>query len=478
MSMDETVRKVHDYIQENSLLKGGERVLLSLSAGKDSMAMLHVLDELKPLLGIETGIFHLNHQMRGDDSDEDERFLLAIAAKMNIPVFSRSFDFSSSDSEGRSFEEHARDIRYSMLEEVRSAEGFDIIATAHNLQDNTETLLMRMFQGTGLYGLQGIRCRRGNIIRPLRCCSVREILEYLRARGVSWREDGSNQDIRYRRNYIRNSLLPLVEDQYPRYASAMDELSGLACEYTELVDELSARLLGPLEMRDEKGRLMLAAFRMDFSRPLFNHIITGTLRKGFGFHVTTPVLDEIWRNYGTARSHGVLYRTDLLLIRKTLMEGSRFILVERPSGETEEPVSEWNYEIKMHGEESREINIKEAGITLTLSFCDYRFFRDNMGDNDSIFVTIDPEKDILFIRNRRGGDRIRLERGSKKIKDFFIEKKLDNETKNRIPLLIVNSDVAAVMTGFITDNASRVASPSKVTEKSEKILVITKNNDY
>jgi tRNA(Ile)-lysidine synthetase-like protein len=124
-----------------------------------------------------------------------------------------------------------------------------------------------------------------------------------------------------------------------------------------------------------------------------------------------------------------------------------------------------------------ENNLEEIGLRLVASYCDYEYFLENRHDKNSIFVTIDERNDLFHIRNRRPGDRIRLESGSKKIKELLIEKKLDNENKKRVPLLILGSSVAAVMTGFVTDVPSRVAASSKVRENSENVLVITRCDD-
>jgi tRNA(Ile)-lysidine synthase len=474
--MNAFARNVHDYIRSNSLLSGGERILFSLSAGKDSMAMLHVFLELRELLAFDAGIFHLNHMMRGSESDDDEKFLRELAGRLGIPIYCRSFDFSGDCRHRQSFEEYAREIRYSMLEDIRLEKGFDLIATAHNLEDNAETLLMRLFQGTGIFGLRGIPAKRGNVIRPMRGSPVSEILGYLRGNDIAWREDSSNRDEIYRRNYIRNSIAPVVSNAFPGYAGALHNLSLISSDYMRLVDSMISRIHGEIISSPADGSHVIASGRIDHERSLFYHVMSGAMSACLHIIPTTAVLDEIWKNYQRGRSHCTLYVNGSHVVKKTLLGGERCVMMRTVETAADGIADEWEYEVRPE-EGVGEIYIEEIGLRLKIFCRDYEYFLGNRSDKNSIFVTIDNRNDLFHIRNRRAGDRIRLESGSKKIKELLIEKKLDNENKKRVPLLILNSGVAAVMTGFVTDIPSRVAASSRVRENSENVLVITRCDD-
>jgi tRNA(Ile)-lysidine synthase len=474
--MSPLARKVHDYIRTNSLLSGGERILFSLSAGKDSMAMLHVFLELRGLLDLEAGIFHLNHMMRGAESDDDEKFLKELAARLEIPIYCRSFDFSVHCHGRQSFEEYARDIRYSVLEDIRRENGFDLIATAHNLEDNAETLLMRIFQGTGISGLRGIPARRGNIIRPMRGSPVSEILRYLRENDIAWREDSSNRNEIYRRNYIRNRIAPEISAAFPGYAWALQNLSVISSDYMRLIDSMISLIHGEIISSPAEGSHVIASGKIDHERALFYHVISGAMSACIHIMPTTAVLDEIWKNYRRGRSHCTLYGNGRHVLKKTLLCGERCVIMSAVENPSDGMADEWEYEISPE-DPCKEIYIEEIGLRMKTCFLDYEYFLENRGDKNSIFVTIDDRNNLFHIRNRRAGDRIRLESGSKKIKELLIEKKLDNENKKRVPLLILDSAVAAVMTGFVTDIPSRIAASSRVNENSENILVITRCDD-
>lgn len=190
----------------------GDRVLLTVSGGQDSMTMA----DLFLRAGIAVGIAHCNFGLRGADSLRDEAFVRAYAERAGVPCYVRGFDTRAyAEREGLSIQVAARDLRYGWFEEIRRAEGFDWIATAHHLNDHTETLLHHLFKGTGIRGLRGIPVKNGRIIRPLLFLTKEEILRYIAERGIIFVEDDSNQSLKYTRNFLRHRVIPLLEEAYP-----------------------------------------------------------------------------------------------------------------------------------------------------------------------------------------------------------------------------------------------------------------------
>ncbi|PKM78927.1 MAG: tRNA lysidine(34) synthetase TilS, partial [Firmicutes bacterium HGW-Firmicutes-13] len=176
--MHDIIKKVINFVEGEHLLASGDRVLLSCSAGKDSMAMLHLMAGLRDILDVELGIFHLNHLMRGEASDFDEKFLEERARFYKIPFMPERFDFKKRRDPGYSFEEQARKIRYALAQQTADRYHYTKIATAHSKNDNAETLMMRILSGTGIHGLQGIHASRDMIIRPLLTISSEDIVRY------------------------------------------------------------------------------------------------------------------------------------------------------------------------------------------------------------------------------------------------------------------------------------------------------------
>ena len=472
MTLSSFSEKVYAYINENSLISPGQSILLSLSAGKDSMAMLHVLLELSEVLQIkQMAVFHLNHLMRASESDLDYEFVREITESNKLPFLGKTYDFSK-DSHGRSFEEYARDVRYSMLKEAAFEGGYDLIATAHNLEDNAETLLMRLFQGSGIIGLRGILPKRDNIIRPLRSSSISEIKDYLKSKNINWREDASNADIHYKRNYVRLNILPHIVSRFPLYADALHELSSMSNKYMKLTDSLIAERFGEELIKHEAdGSFSIASYMIDKDQDIMYHVLARAIRE-FGLFVKTSMLNEIWRNYNTSKQNYVtLYENKLVLIKKHIVSGKTCILLQKPTELKEDETLSWEYNIRLNNDKTT-VSIKETGLTLSIEKCSFTDFLNSK--NDELFVSIPQAESEIVLRNRRNGDRIKLEAGTKKIKDILIEKKLSSKDKNMIPLLIINSHVAAIMTGFETKEHNRIAKGFLVSENSERILCVKK----
>lgn len=224
------------------LIPPGSKVLCAVSGGADSMCLLHMLSQREDMALVAA---HFNHQLRGEESDRDEAFVRDVCARWNIPLTVGRGDVKAfSEREGLSLEEGGRILRYAFLEGAAQTEGCDLIATAHNADDNLETMLLNLTRGAGLSGLAGIPPQRGNIVRPLLTTTRREIEEYLRLYSLPHVEDSTNADETYSRNKMRRQVLPLLEEFNPalrknsidaiRYLRAdNDYLNGLASDLSK-----------------------------------------------------------------------------------------------------------------------------------------------------------------------------------------------------------------------------------------------------
>jgi tRNA(Ile)-lysidine synthase len=211
----------------------GRRVLAAASGGADSTVLAHVLCELAPQLGFELCLGHVNHGLRGPDSEADERFVTGLAEALGVACAARRVDparrrAGCSSRERLTLQEAARELRYAALEEMARAQGAERIATAHHADDQAETVLLRLLRGSGPDGLGGIpeRSADGRIVRPLLRVSRRQIEAFARARGILWREDRSNAKADYARNRLRRDWLPgLAADFNPRLLRAIGNLA-------------------------------------------------------------------------------------------------------------------------------------------------------------------------------------------------------------------------------------------------------------
>lgn len=203
------------FVNTHQLIAKGQRVLAAVSGGVDSMVLLHLLQAWQPYFRMQLGVIHFNHQLRGADADADAAFVKLIAAELGLPCRIGSGDVRAYARQHRISQEAAgRTLREQFFRECREADGYDLIATAHHLNDQAETLLLRLLSGSGLEGLAGIRLRRDHLIRPLLFASREAIEAHAREHDVAFREDPSNRDLRYRRNKIRHQLLPFLQQEF------------------------------------------------------------------------------------------------------------------------------------------------------------------------------------------------------------------------------------------------------------------------
>lgn len=226
------LQKFNKYISDNNLVKPGDRILLAVSGGIDSMVMTHLFMKT----GHETGIAHCNFSLRSGESDMDEKMVSDFAAGHKIQFFSIRFDtLAYARDNGLSVQMAARELRYNWFEKVRNENSFNSVAVAHNLNDNIETLLINLIRGTGIAGLTGIKPAAGNIIRPMLFATRQEISEYCDQHGIKYREDRSNEETKYIRNKIRHLIIPLLKEINPSIESTLNETAARFNGINEIV---------------------------------------------------------------------------------------------------------------------------------------------------------------------------------------------------------------------------------------------------
>lgn len=243
--LNPTEKRFLERIRTRRLVEKGDRVLLAVSGGPDSMALLTLFASVRRALGCTLAVVHCNFMLRGEESEGDEAFVRSAAEALGLPCFVRRFDARAlAEAEGRSLEEEARELRYAYFDELMAGEGYTKTATGHHAGDNAETILFNLFRGASLPSLRGIRSRRGRIIRPLLFMHRPEIDRYLSERGVESRTDASNALDCFDRNFIRNRLIPLVEERFrDRFRPSMQRMAEQAGELEDFLEGYFERLL-------------------------------------------------------------------------------------------------------------------------------------------------------------------------------------------------------------------------------------------
>ncbi|MDD5626780.1 MAG: tRNA lysidine(34) synthetase TilS [Patescibacteria group bacterium] len=242
------LNKVQEAIENHRLIKDGGTIIVACSGGPDSVCLTHILWQLQKKLGFKIILAHLNHNLRGKESDSDSCFVQKLAKELNLPLENKKLRRKPKN------EATAREARYTFLEQVRKKHEGQSIAAAHTADDQAETILLNLLRGAGLAGLAGMRHKNNFLIRPLLECGRGEILGYLKENRLAYRNDSSNFDLKYTRNKIRHKLLPLLKKEYnPQIRKnllKLGEVSRAAEEYiSEEAKNFICRNSNPLPLK-------------------------------------------------------------------------------------------------------------------------------------------------------------------------------------------------------------------------------------
>jgi tRNA(Ile)-lysidine synthase len=434
-------------------IERGERLVVAVSGGVDSMVLLHVLVRLAPRLDLRLRVAHIHHGLRGRSADRDAALVVAEATRYGLSVSVERLA-PGTRPPGTSVQMWAREARYASLESIRRRARATWILTAHTQDDQAETVLLNLLRGTGPRGLAGIPRVRERILRPLLAVSRAEIARYAAAHGVRFREDPSNRSAAYRRNRVRSQLLPLLAREYnPRIVEA---LAALATHAREDEDALTsqARVLAAdaIQVRGRAVGVSLA------------------LLAAAAPAVARRVLQEAFRRAAAAR-HGLTRRHLIALIRLGAGGG----MVPLPGG-----LKAWrslrDLWIGMgapvegapgtgRGNAGREpcctVAVRpgkwmrwEAGAcSIRVRRVEGQGIRIRRGDRRRELLSASVLEQSLSLRTWRAGDRFRPLglRGRKKLQDFFVDAKVPRGERTRVPLLLVGDSIAWVVGHRIAD---------------------------
>lgn len=414
------LEEIRKYVEENKLIENFDRILVALSGGPDSVALLYILLELKKYYNITIGAAHINHSLRGEASDGDEKFVKELCENLGVEVYTKKVDIKAYAAKGSIGEEEAgRKIRYSFFEEKAKDGGYNKIATAHNLDDNVETFLFRLMRGTGIEGLCGIPLRRDNIIRPLLTQKKSEILKYLEGRKITYRIDESNNETDYTRNKIRLKLIPYIEKEFNN--NFVDCLYPLI----EEIDGINSHIKKFIEKELEEEIL--------YKRRILKYDV-GIRKKIFkSFIERYPV--EVNRRKVEA-IEDIFYSDGY----KEVDLGQGYIFVKEYD---KMYIKKENNEIYDKNKIPLEINEK---IMYNGYVIESKLVENIPRKKGSYYFDYDKMNKGIFVRTREEGDRFVPfgMKKSKKLKNFFIDEKVERLKRDIMPILVSGEDIILV----------------------------------
>jgi len=459
---------VRETVRRYRMLQAGDKVLVAVSGGPDSVALLHVLRWLAPEFALELAVAHFNHQLRAEQSDGDEAYVRELCAGWDLTCHVAAEAVAArARSEGLSLEEAGRQARYEFLTAVATRHGFRRVALGHTATDRAETLIINILRGSGLHGLRSIPPVRGLFIRPLITTSREVTVEYCQRHNLQPRCDETNLDSSdFLRNKVRLELLPLLAQEYADSPhEALLRLAGAAEEeldWTEpLVEEVFAEIaeIGPKRVSLDREKL-------------------AQMRPGLVYRVLRQALVAL---QGAATDVGTIHYNELSKLVQNGQTGAEFHLpgkvvarigytdVELTSSLElpEQPgyTKEWCYELAVPGV----VEVPELKMTVATELLAQA--PGELGNAAGSFIIVDADVVTVpvYVRNRRRGDVMQPlgMSGHKKLQDLFVDEKVPRDRRSIIGLVVDSGDRIMWAIGL------RIGEPFRVTENTRTFLKLS-----
>lgn len=433
--------KFIDYNNQHKLAGSMKRILLAVSGGLDSV----VLCALFKQAGYAFAIAHCNFKLRGDESDADAAFVQTLAADYRVKFYGKEFSTKEyTEVHKYSIQVAARELRYAWFEEIRVAEKFDFIATAHHLNDNIETVLFNLAKGTGIKGLRGMLPKHGKLIRPLLFASREEIDAFAKQHNLTWREDSSNTEDKYSRNYIRHNIVPMFKELNPAFETSFANNLTI---FSELETQFDAhfRKLSKTLFFQRHGDVYIAIEAL--KKLTGRRTILFTYLQPFGF--TPSQVDDILS--GLSNSPGRQFFTP----DARLIQDRRFLILTKGNA----------------SEASEHFIEQDTNEILTNDFLLKQSKQENAGtviEKSLLIAMIDAAKITypLVLRRWKAGDYfypIGMNNKKKKLKKFLTDIKLPLHEKEKVWVLESDKRIVWVV-------GQRLDERFKITEQTKQLV--------
>lgn len=452
------------YINEQKLFEPTDKILLTVSGGKDSITLFNLFCRANLSNDhLQFAVAHCNFQLRGEDSVGDAKFIEDLCKKQGITFHTIKFDTKQFVKKNKvSTQMAARTLRYEWFEKIRQEFNYTYIATAHHLNDSIETVLLNLTKGTGISGLRGILPKNGFIIRPLLFASREQIDSYVAENQLVWREDSSNASDDYQRNLLRHQVVPLLKKINPNFdqtfARNLERMQAVEADFRRNLNSFKATV-----MREENGVFFLKIAQIQTYQS--SAYFLEELLKDFGFNYFQSreiyhSLDGLSGKIFHSSTHTLLKDREKLIITNTTTPPQL-----APTG------SEQEQKLPIAGGWEGSYTVKFEGKILKFSLIDMADFEANFTKNSTtLFVDYDKVVFPLMLRKWQEGDWFIPfgMKGRKKISDFLIDKKISMNLKKNI-FLLTSEDKICWVVGHRVDDRFRITTNTQRVLKVEII---------
>ena len=415
----ELFREILNINKKYNLIESNDIIVVGFSGGPDSVFLVEMLKKLQCFFNFKIYLVHINHLLRGEDADSDENFSFEYAKKNNLEIFIKRIPVKKIAKEiGKTLEEVGREERYKFFSEIYEKVGANKIATAHNKDDQIETFLFRLTRGTSLQGLEGIKTKNNNIIRPISEIYKKDILEYLNKNEIQYKIDKTNFENEFTRNSIRLDLIPFIEERYN--IKFKDKIFSLIEEIRENNQNNSLNLS---DYTDSKNRILLE--KIKFLSNFDRKNLLGLFLNEKNIEVNRNKIDEI---NSLIKSNGTK-KIDLNKTYRIVKNYTHLYIEEKREDNT---INNSTIQLKIPSEQV--FNNFKISVEIAKNL--------DIPKEKNQYLLDTLYNDIIEVRYRKEGDRIFLdENHSKKIKEIFIEQKIPKDIRDRIPIFLYNNNI-------------------------------------
>ena len=439
------IKKVIKTIEKYKLINKGDRVVVALSGGPDSTALLAALAQIAKLLDFNIIVGHFNHGLRGAKSDEDEKHSQELTKKLGVIFVSGKMD-QKLRRKGESPEDFYRQQRYQFLDKVAEDYNAQKVALGHNIQDQAETVLLNLLRGSGLEGLRGmLPMRDGKFIRPLIDICRSEIIAFLNESGISYCQDSSNESNIYLRNKIRSELMPYLKEKYnPRIEENLAQMAEILRQDDDYIRDSVQKALKSECIQNQKDIIYLNIEYVKRLAPairfrLFKEILESINPEKNGFSFSNiNALERLAQVKGSGK------RISLPLGIEAKREYDNLIIGRDKTCWNK---ADYEYFVNIPGI----IHVKEINRTISIE----KTLRDKMDlySKNKFYLDLDKIQQPLLLRNRRDGDRFQPlgMKGRQKIKSLFINQKVPRHKRNELMLLVDQNSVIWIENMHLSD---------------------------